>query len=765
MEMGFDRSRKTGTNDGFFYEPFVDAHPIRVSDPTVFDDLQLSLDAWVELGVGLKIGAGDGAVLRAGPSLAVRLNNNFTLAPLANPWWQIDSDIDLIGRFTMDASILGFESVDLVDLDSTLLHFDLFHRDAGGPLIQGMNAASANASEGTRPIVGENVRWARMFEPSDRFNLHKAFAFTLPGAENEIIVGGSGGVSGANSVLAKFAADGELLWMKDTFPLGGPLLEKGAPLPNGSFFTAGQRFHDTIASLFDRDGNPIWMVAYTPNPSFTVRDVAATTNRTGQAEFYITGYMNHGIVTRSDPILVKLDPSGAVSWAFYYDLHPGDDEVYGMTISSDGNPILCGATDVDVSPPSHGTPAPGTELDQSPSCGLLMKVDADSGSIIWAQTYASTWGMLLQEVIEAPDGTIFAGGGAGKIVTQTRPANLIGKFAHDGSLLSHVTIGDDPDWVDELPNGGSSPYDTITDLIWTLDGLFACGNTGLGLGTAAWVMGLTEELGVKFFTVFDGDMSEAMIETTDAGDGLAVLGNFQSVNPIGQGGKTIGVLMKLPWEGILRFHEDTGMRSLYLQPRVFNSGGTEEFQVISTTPVPGAAPMRFGNSFSSFTATNAPITMTPGEPVQPLKPTANPMVAPLERLDSTMVHDFQTWATYHRLPPESGPETDTDGDGTADLLESYFGSNPWVPDAGASLTISLVTNDQQSAVIEFERNTFARTFPVHFESAGDLLDWSLTTDVTEQVEPLGSDRERVWITVPVDSQLRFFRVMADTNLP
>src|SRR5690606_19085372 len=146
------------------------------------------------------------------------------------------------------------------------------------------------------------------------------------------------------------------------------------------------------------------------------------------------------------------------------------------------NLLICGYTDADVAPVTHGTPDPGNILKNAVASGLLMKVDATTGDVLWARAYASRWGMSFRDVVEAPDGILYAGGAAGKIVTQTRPCNIFAKFAADGSLLNHVLVGDDPDWVDELPNGGSSPYDTVTSLIWTPEGLVACGNTGLGQG-------------------------------------------------------------------------------------------------------------------------------------------------------------------------------------------------------------------------------------------------------------------------------------------
>ncbi len=755
MEAGFDRSRVNATNDGFFYQPILEAVPIRVSDPTVFDELAMTLGAWAELGFGLKIGLGQGgsAQLRAGPSLAVRLNNEFTLAPLNNPWWEVDSGVDLIGRFEMDANFLGFGDVQLADAEASLHHFNIFHRDAGGPLIRGLRAAAANSPPVIEPLIGQNVRWSRMFQPSPGWGFAQGFAFAVPGSSNDVIVGGPGGVSVANAIISKFNARGELVWMKDTFPLGGALMREGAPLPDGSFFTAGTRGFELVVSHFDRDGNRNWAQAYLPSPTILVRDVAAKLGTNGQPELFVTGMLTHGIVTQSDPVLLKFDATGAFVWGFYYGA-PGDDEANGMTITADGNVVICGYTAADVAPNPLGTPDPGNALKNAVASGFLMKLDANTGNILWARACASRWGMSFEEIVEAPDGTIYAGGGASKIVTQTRPCNIFAKFSADGSLLNHVLVGDDPDWVDELPNGGSSPYDTVTSLIWTPEGLVACGNTGLGQGTAGWVMALTDELGVKFYSVFDGDYAEDLITVADAGDGLAVVGNSRSLFPLGENTPT-AFMLKLPWEGMLRFHENTGMRSLFLQPRVYDSGSTSEFQVFSSFGGFGV-----GTGFSSATFTNAPVTVTPGGAVADLNITTNHIVRALEKLDSSSVDDFESWAAYHRLPSDD-PEADSDGDGSPNYLESYFGQNPWNPDDGAAFAItSSSTNNPQTVVIEFERQSFASGFPVRFESSTNLVTWTAATGVTESVLSINNRTDLVRLSIPANERMLFFRAMA-----
>lgn len=95
MEMGFDRSRITAESDGYFYEPVTEFIPLRVSDPTVFDEAAASVGVWVELGMSI-VGSivplpdtpepGEATPASFGPTLAARASSNFTLAPLSDPW-------------------------------------------------------------------------------------------------------------------------------------------------------------------------------------------------------------------------------------------------------------------------------------------------------------------------------------------------------------------------------------------------------------------------------------------------------------------------------------------------------------------------------------------------------------------------------------------------------------------------------------------------------------------------------------------------------
>jgi len=481
-------------------------------------------------------------------------------------------------------------------------------------------------------------------------------------------------------------------------------------------------------------------------------------NAQGQPEYYLAGHVQRALVTRSDPEVLKFDAAGEVLWARSYDLPGEDDEAHGAVLTQDGNLVLSGYTGHPVDPPSIGTPDAGNVL--KTGCALLMKVSSADGSLLWARNYPSHWGLDFHRVVEAPDGTLFAAGAAGRIVTQSRPSSLFAKLKADGTLIAHVTVGEDADWPDELPSAGNTPYDNVQDLIWTPEGLWACGVTGLGTGTAGWVMGLTEELGVRFYTVFDGGSSEAMLRLVDTGDGLVVLGNTVSAYPWGKGGLSVPLLLRLPWEGIMRFHPDSRLQSRYLQPRIYKSSADLDFLISSTLSSPGVPPQKFFNQSGTVPFAVNPVTTQPGGALPAIAGLPNYLTYAVEAVDLGQVTDYTSWAAYHQLTGTNmNPNADLDGDGLSNYLEAYLGRNPFQAESQPVFTIVPGQEDGQPVVmVQFDRAAFANWPDVSPLSSDELGVWRVPNDLTQVVEPVDSQKVHVRLTAPVDRASRFFRI-------
>jgi hypothetical protein len=759
MEMGYDPARPTANTNGFFYEPIKEFVPLRVSDPTVFTTLAAEVGAWLELELGLE--GSVASVVSGATTMGLRLGSDFRVAPLANPWWNFDATFDVTGHFSL--RLLGLE---LVDATTYLDHNVLFHRDAGGGL-GGIQLAGLTTD--FQPETGQTVRWARLlasgFDP---------YAFGETGTRSSgrgAVVLQSGGsndtdliVAGWPGALARLSPRGDLLWAKDLGANRGIAPQRGVALADGTFTLIGNQGRAVWLQHFDADGNRLWATSLLPaDPvkELFIHELLAGTNGAGQTEYFAAGYVRHGAIGENDPLVIKFDAAGAVLWAKYFAL-PGDDPTWGATLTADGNLVLCGTTTADVAPPPYGTPDNGNLFKNNTPNGLLLKISATDGGPLWATAFVSERGINLASVTEGPDGTLFVAGAIHLIVTDGFPAIFVGKFKADGTLLDHVTIGEDPDWSDELPTGGTSPYDIATRLRWTPEGLIACGSTGLGDGRSGWVLGLTDELGVKFYSVFDGPRGDWCAEIVEAGDGLAVLGNA-TLDTVRFGigsltAATVPLLMKLPWEGILRFHEDTGLRSLFLQPRVFHSSASTMFHVLS-----GSGQLTFANAQSpvSFTVTDLPWVPAslPPAPVTDM----DYRIVPVEATDPALIQTYEDWAAYHYLSGSmADPAADPDGDGLRNLFESYFGRNPYVAETEPPLTITAgLLNGEPVVVLEFDRATGAAALGIRFESSQNLLTWLGASDLIEEVQPLGGGLEHVRLIAAQNLPIRFFRLVGE----
>ncbi|MBX3746327.1 MAG: hypothetical protein KF833_13560 [Verrucomicrobiae bacterium] len=763
MEMGYDRSLVTDTTEGFFYRPITEFVPVRVSDPTVFDELAATVGFWTQLDVGLEIAAGSGIAIQAGPSLGIRLENDYRLAPIEDPWWAVDLGLELVGNFAIDLELLEFAEIRLVDSTASIHRFDLFHRDAGGPLTGGARLAAPVSTRPFGPRTGEGVRWGRLFQSRPNFQgFRNAFVFAVPDGGGDIIAGGYN----AYSMLARFSPTGDLRWILDTHPV--PTIHKATPLPDGSFFTAGTEGLNIVFARYDGHGNRLWATAYSQVPRFTIEAVTVGADDSGQPEYYVAGSVTHTTVTTSDPALIKLDAEGQPVWARYYS-NPHDDEALGMTLAADGHILLCGFGRGDVPPPTTGSPEPGNILKLALAGGMVMKVDSQTGAVRWATVCPARWGMRFNAIVEAPDGTIYAAGASSRPVTLDRPSNVFARFSPQGALLDHVSVGDDPDWPDLLPYAGRSPYDAVHGLRWTPDGLIACGASGLGADVTGWVMGLTGNLGVRFYSVVDAPGSNPFLDLADAGDGFAVVGHTHSPFALaGQTGQTIPILLKLPWEGLMRFAPNTGFRSLFLQPWVYHASATHEYQVLSSfnlppSPVfPDGRKVYVGNHHGplAYTPQELALTSQPAGTAPNAGP--NPTRFPVEFVPLPEIHAYETWAAYHHLPEGSSPEGDSDGDGLSDRFEAYFGRDPKIPESTPIFAVTLAESEGSiAAIISFTRAPYARSWGVEIQASDDLLTWAPVSGLGETVVALDPATERVEIRVPADVLAhRFFRAAA-----
>lgn len=652
-EIGYDNGQTFAAPIKEFVQPHV-------SDPTVFQAVEASARAWAEVTFALTFGDGF-ELLTVGPALTVRAEGSFTARPLANPWWELDLTGELLGEFNLNLFTMKVTGVEKSFHRETFLQ-----KRAQGPLIPqtGSPLARQNvAVKSLRPIAGKDTRWAVAFQPKPgQGSYGEGFVLPLPGGD--IFIGNSGAF---HSCLGRFTAEGEVVWMQSWASLIKTV--DAVQLADGRILLLGMSHPNWFLAYYDGNGKRQSVYSFTSD-NMTVTDLAATHNAIGEPEYYISGFINRGGVTQSDPVLIKVNAANELVWSKSFDL-AGDDEVSSVDVLKDGNILLVGRT---------ATSALGT-VKASPN-GLLLKINPQ-GEILWSRNVESRWGMELKSAAEMADGSLVVAGSNGDLVWDYYPSVLVAKFTPDGELVNHVLLGEDPDETDELPDAGDTPYDTATEIVAGKDGLYITGISNVGARGAAFVASLTEELGVQWWSAFDGPNWDGFQDLAVTDEGLAVMGGSDSVLPFGTGGEHAAVLFKYPWEGMLRVHPDTSAKTAYLHPRIFLSSEHDHFFVLDDS-TPGQSKV-VRTASVPFVVNNLVITRR-GE--IPIGSAVTPAYARLEKIDPSLVDGFNEWVAYHQLKgPGASAIADLDGDKRSNNEEFFFGTNPFRKDRSPELSV------------------------------------------------------------------------------
>jgi hypothetical protein len=553
MEMGWNR------DDGFSSEPIREIVPLRISDPTVLDALEANARIWARSDVSLRVNNS------VGPTLGVEMAGEFNLDPLGDPWWSLNAGLDLTGSFTI--SLFG---LDLYNPETSFYHEDIISLSAEGSLLDEFDlsgsAAVSPMSSALRqavdddPVSGRHLRWAAALRDYSNQSGYSG-GFVLPLQDGSYFIGGNNPIS---SFFARFTADGELVWMNrngiGVRPIRAVLEE------DGMVTVAGKQGSNLWIARYDSDGNRLWVQSYS-HQSFTLEDFVRVVNPMGDSEYFLAGHIHHGLITNSDPAIIKLDANGQILWSKYL-ASEGDDEVHCIIATQDGNLLMAGTTDTPF------TPLTWIDIGNN---GLLLKMDPE-GNILWTTAIASSLIMTINAISEDDQGVLYACGTTLGIITDRIPNMWLGKFHPNGALVDHVMIAEDPDWEQAVPgNMGDTAYDVAWDIEKTPGGFVIVGDTGLGQDKAAWAASITNELAVSWFSFLDGPRGEQLWDIEVQDDSFIALGTSGSILTAGQTNVSAITLLRYPLEGMIRFHPAFAIDSAYVQPRVYASSTDRRF--------------------------------------------------------------------------------------------------------------------------------------------------------------------------------------------
>ncbi|MEM6926215.1 MAG: hypothetical protein AAF602_04765, partial [Myxococcota bacterium] len=325
-------------------------------------------------------------------------------------------------------------------------------------------------------------------------------------------------------------------------------------LPDGHFLTrlrgpAGWAVHAPDGAIVDarsytfvaEDGNGGGMAAN----AMTFIDLG-----NGDYDVVLAGEVSRdGLITSDAGGLVRIGRTGTVKWAKLYD-QPGIQELHGVTVARNGDLIAVGRS---------GSP-------------WVIRIDADTGDILWTANVPFTRGGVFTAVREAPNGTIYASGTRGAIIFEA--SAIIARIAPDGRSAEHVIMAHDPAADRALdfepypyPPAGISqspedyatftPGDDVADLEIDGDGIIVTLRVGNPL-RSGWMAHLGPDLAPSWFLVFDGKGRDGFASVDVIDDGYFVGFRSDSTIPDGEPlmGEMFAGVMKVPFGGAMRLHPD-----------------------------------------------------------------------------------------------------------------------------------------------------------------------------------------------------------------
>jgi hypothetical protein len=548
FESGFHIACEGGPNvdEDCASEGRRDGTPIQFTPPRLTDDTAAHARVETRLSTSLNLGSAY-PICDAGPGLAFDATAYGTLdvTPTEDPWWSVGYGLDTWAGIELD--LLGLEIAEF-----------------GGDPFSVFDPAPSSADPAVR-TSGEDQRWAVAIDDVDVPNgVSSARVTAFPDGSSLAIATEA---VGQRNPLVKLDRYGALVWAKNFYRR----VRRVHALPDGTAIAAGSEGYYAWLARIDADGNLLWSSdIQLSRTSYTwgrcsINDLVALEQSPGVYDYVAVGGIGTGLVTTGDACAFRVNADGSIPWARIY-IGPRGQSFSAITATRDGNVVVGGADNW-----YYGG------VRRIP---LFVKLDPDDGGVIFWKGMPMTRLGGLDSVVEGSDGAIYGvGDAAGTILTTG--AGVIARIEADGSDARQALLFQDESWEEELAfetwentAGGDTAYDEYYDIAESGDGFVVVGHTGLGTSTAARVAKINRNLGVEWFTTFDGASTENLTGVAAAADGLFVSGYSASL-PEADGGSGENQLwvMKLPFTGGLDFLPDVGMTTRFVAPGVLDTNG------------------------------------------------------------------------------------------------------------------------------------------------------------------------------------------------
>ncbi|MBB5352814.1 hypothetical protein HNR46_003062 [Haloferula luteola] len=760
LTAGLDIDLTAGYRDGeAFYENEFEPIPLHVSDPGLYEALGAEASAWIDCEIAGLMGAGGGGVM-TGPTLGIRAQGDFRVAPLDDPWWSAEAHLTAFAG--IELNLAGW--VDLVDAEHDLASWPLFDVGSGGPLVSNAGAKSLNSQPGFRPLGNPKTRWMRSLLPdSNGVPLSRCFAQPLHGTDDWLVGGGSP----VESILARLSPEGELKWAVNA---GGTFLPYDAVADADGGFTAVTSSSGAFRLVhFDGTGEVIWKKEVgVPSGILWFRTVGIATREGAEgAEYFVAGQVYGPPDLTLQTAVVKLNASGEPLWSRTYALETDTAGAMGMT--KDGDVLVAASSTMDLGATNF--------LTNITSNGWVMKIDGDSGDYLWGNLQGFRYGVGYASISEGPDGCVYVGGNSMRGVGSESPSLVLTKLTPDGEWVDSVLVGCN-EASGELFHRGETPYDTVRGMTWIDGNLWICGNVGLynsgGIsgaeadGESGFTAMVSENLDVSRFVIHAGPSTDRFHEIEVTTDGLLVVGSSRSFHPwpSGAGGEdsvtpTALMVAMLPWEGRTRFHlasagssgDDAG--TVFVFPRIravsqytmaTNQGHFAGLGLLNITESTSSRPVITPGAYA---ATHQDFSMWPNA-IEPFE------FKSLEFLPRSLITDRASFMEWYQMDGSFNGDGDAFPAGT----EFFLGTDPGKPDfevIGFERFLDDITGDP------WVRYRLPRSLMSGDEVPGvgssHLLEaWEDRDDVSVFTEPRDSKTETLRLELPAPEPKAFYRL-------
>ncbi len=609
MSIGWDDGRFSAT-------PYGHTEPLTATAPQLADDSHASAKAWV--GAEFKVDIEHSA----GPFFRTEAFGELEVSPTNDPWWDIQ-----FGTETYP----GFEL--------SLFGFDIAQWTPNNPEVQlaGRQNQLRDPHATEAPSSGRDVRWGIAIE-NQSTDIRSEHVKVAKLSDGSAVITSRTATDG---YLTRVDKSGQVIWNQN---LDTAYPTRSYELPNGNIIACGEKGSAWWIGEFDNsDGSRLWVQSHDLGAQVSLDDFTPFIDENNNQAFLLIGVKTIGTVHEKDPIFLRLDAQGDVTWVKQYE-SPGTDQFQAVTALEDGGFALAGRTDWAIGSDNSGN-------------GLVARMEKD-GTITWATAIASYRVAEFFTVGQGLDGKIYLGGRVGRAISDPYPSLWVATVEPDGSQLRHTLLGDDVVFsTDVIPSlspatnaahDSYTAYDTAFGMTAVPGGMVFVGKWGLGNASSAHAFKMTPEHGISWFTQFEGVNEDLLTDVVNTGDGLVAVGYSGSFFPLGTGGTHSVMALKLPFEGGIDFKPQAAADRRYLQPLVYASAFHTHFSV-ETSPL-------ILESVSSVLFTVTDQTSTPATGVQ---------IPPAPIVETVTVNEL---TEFPEPSPDTTPEpqfirSDCNGDG------------------------------------------------------------------------------------------------------